>query len=46
VDGKWLDNSDGRAYCGGECVFKVWDFSSLDHFFQFKYYELFNDYNT
>ena len=24
VDGKWLDNTDASAYCGGECVFKVW----------------------
>ena len=26
VDGKWLDNTDGKAYCGGECVYKVLEF--------------------
>lgn len=30
VDGKWLDNTDGTVYCGGECEFKVWDCSSLE----------------
>lgn len=25
VDGKWLDNTGGTVYCGGECVFKVWE---------------------
>ena len=30
MDGKRLDSSDGTVYCGGECVFKVWDCSNLE----------------
>lgn len=29
MDGKWLHNSDGAMYCGGECVFKVWEFIQI-----------------